>query len=266
MQSDTQLIQEMERRIGLLEIQRRAGAVSNSRWRAVAALAIVMGLLLGGARPGSTETSTSLETQVKALETKVTALESKLVYLTRVGQDMVITGANLYIRNGTGRTDTINGCGNLVIGYNEGRPLNPDGSDANNRSGSHNLVLSSENNFSSYAGIVAGFHSTISAPYACVSGGRNNTANGSFASVSGGYFNTAASSGAAVSGGRENYASGNSAAISGGYSNFVYQNFGAISGGRGNEVNAQYATISGGLNHTLVGQYDWLAGSLFQND
>jgi hypothetical protein len=266
MQSDIQRMQELEGRIGLLEKQRRAEAASAGRWRAVAVLAVVVGLLVGGAQPGVTQTSSSLEAQVKALETKVTALESKLVYVTRQGQDMIITGANLYIRNGTGRTDTLNGRGNLIIGYNEGRPPNPDGSDANNRSGSHNLVLSSQNNFSSYAGIVAGFHSSISAPYACVTGGRDNTASGLFASISGGYFNTAAGSGASVSGGRNNQALGHSSAISGGYNNFVYQNFGSISGGRGNEVNAQYATISGGLNHMLVGHYDWLAGSLFQDD
>jgi hypothetical protein len=266
MQSDNQRMQEMEGRIGLLENQRRAEAVSASRWRAVAVLAIVVGLLVGGARPGVTQTSPTLESRVKVLEGKVAALESKLVYVTRMGQDMVINGANLYIRNGTGRTDTINGYGNLIIGYNEKRSPNPDGSDANDRSGSHNLVLSSQNNFSSYAGIVAGYHSTISAPFACVTGGRNNTASANFASVSGGYFNSALGSGASVSGGRENQTSGNSAAISGGYRNFVYQNFGSISGGRGNEVDAQFATISGGLNHLLVGQYDWLAGSLFQDD
>lgn len=266
MQSDIQRIQEMERRIDLLEMQRRAEAMGVARWRALAVIALVVVLFLGGARPGSTASSPSLEAQVKALETKVAALESKLVYLTRTGQDMVISGANLYIRNGTGRTDTLNGRGNLIIGYNEGRSPNPDGSSANDRTGSHNLVLSSQNNFSSYAGIVAGYHNTISAPHACVTGGRNNAASGLFACISGGYYNTASGSGASVSGGRANQVLSHSASISGGYNNFISQDYGAISGGRGNEVSAQFATISGGLNHTLVGQYDWLAGSLFQDD
>lgn len=265
MQSDTQRMQELERRIGLLETQRQASAVSAGRWRVVAVLAIVAALLLGGAQPGATESSTALEERVKALESKVSVLETKLTPVTRIGQDIYITGANLHIRNGIGRTDRVNGYGNLIIGYNELRPQFPTAG-SNDRTGSHNLVLSAQNSYSSYGGIVAGYYNTLRAPYACITGGRNNTVEGSFASVTGGYANLAEGSAASVNGGRDNRAQGDAASITGGYQNFTTQQFASVTGGRANEVHAQFATISGGYNHQLVGTYDWLAGSLFQNE
>src|SRR5438477_395021 len=53
------------------------------------------------------------------LDQRVAALEDKLVYLTRAGTEMVISGANLHVVNGAGKTETTNGRGNLIVGYNE---------------------------------------------------------------------------------------------------------------------------------------------------
>jgi len=36
------------------------------------------------------------------------------------GPHILITGANLHVRNGIGKTDSINGTGNLIVGYNAG--------------------------------------------------------------------------------------------------------------------------------------------------
>jgi len=70
-------------------------------------------------------------------------------------------GANVYVQSGSGFTNGApNGLGNLIIGYNEIRP------GGNVRSGSHNLVVGSENNFSSFGGLVVGDHNEISAMYA----------------------------------------------------------------------------------------------------
>src|SRR5436190_20077372 len=52
------------------------------------------------------------------LDQRVAALESKLLYLTRTGTDMVISGANLSVVNGSGKTQTTNGLGNPIVGYN----------------------------------------------------------------------------------------------------------------------------------------------------
>src|SRR5262245_41053418 len=54
-----------------------------------------------------------------------------------------LSGANFQTVNGTGSTDTINGLGNLIVGYNE--LGNPHG---DNRTGSHNIVGGRKNTFS----------------------------------------------------------------------------------------------------------------------
>ena len=70
------------------------------------------------------------------------------------------TGANLYVNSGSGATDgPVNGLGNVIIGYNEFRGTGDD------RTGSHNLVVGSKNNFSSYGGIVGGLQGFLTTPY-----------------------------------------------------------------------------------------------------
>ena len=136
---------------------------------------------------------------VNALEARIAALEAKLNGLTRSGNDFIITNANLYIQSGSGYTyGTINGKGNLIIGYNESR-----GGLSDVRTGSHNLIVGNQQNYSSYGGMVVGQINTISAPYSSVSGGYLNTASGEGSSVSGGSTNTASSWYSSVSGGHQ---------------------------------------------------------------
>ena len=97
------------------------------------------------------------------------------------------SGVNVQVVNGTGSTDgTVNGLGNLVIGYQEFRP--DDGVSINDRRGSHNLVVGKENNYSngSWAGQVVGWHNTISGHLSTVSGGYNNRAVEQYCTVGGG--------------------------------------------------------------------------------
>ncbi len=71
-----------------------------------------------------------------------------------------ISGANLYVNDGSGGTDgPVNGLGNVVIGYNELRGAGDD------RSGSHNLVVGSRNNYSSYGGLVGGLQAGTTTPF-----------------------------------------------------------------------------------------------------
>ena len=74
-------------------------------------------------------------------------------------QEVVITGANLRIVNGLGRTDCTdndghpipdcpNGLGNLIVGYNELREFRE-----NIRTGSHNVVVGMQHNFSRFGGV-----------------------------------------------------------------------------------------------------------------
>ena len=152
--------------------------------------------------------------------------------------DVVFSGCNVHVQNGQGDTDSSNGLGNLIIGYNEddvfiGSTHSTWG--ANARGGSHNVVIGPEHSYSKYGGLVAGFASTVSGDYASVSGGGSSTASGWGASVSGGTHNKASGRYASVSGGISNTASGD------------------------------YASVSGGLSRTVKGQYDWRAGGLSQN-
>lgn len=80
----------------------------------------------------------------------------------------LFNGVNVQIVNGLGATNgnpgtrigatpAINGLGNLIVGYDEPR-LPEEGS--SDKSGSHNLIVGEENNYTSYAGVVFGFRNT----------------------------------------------------------------------------------------------------------
>jgi hypothetical protein len=226
-----------------------------------------------------------------ALTKRVAALEKKLKKVTVSGNgDILVTGVNLRIRSGSGATDgTINGKGNLIIGYDEDT-----GDD--DKTGSHNLVIGGEHSYSSYGGLVAGWNNIISGTSASVTGGSENTASGNWASVTAGENNVAsgswssvtgggdsdaasgneASSGYAwvgggqsntadgiktsVSGGQGNSASGTLASVSGGYSNFATGALSAVSGGYGNTASSNYASVSGGKANTASGDYSAVSG------
>ena len=119
--------------------------------------------------------------RIDELETRIAQLESLLQHFTRIGNVIYIEGANLNIRSGSGETSgTVNGYGNLIVGYNE------EWGSSNDRSGSHNIVVGEGHEYSKYGGLVVGFANTISGGYASVSGGNGNTASGPYSSVSGG--------------------------------------------------------------------------------
>jgi trimeric autotransporter adhesin len=192
-----------------------------------------------------------------------------------------ISGANLQIVSGGGKTAESNGAGNLVIGYDE----NPN---KHQQTGSNDLVLGEEQTFTSYGSILGGTDNTASGPFASVSGGVQNTASGEFATAGGGYLNTAsgedswvagfhdtASGGfASVSGGSENVASGEESSVSGGYSNSatggnasvsggVYNSAvanAAVSGGSSNSATQEYASISGGQYNSAEGLWGSVSG------
>ncbi len=189
--------------------------------------------------------------QIDALKSQVTALQNQLnQFQAQMAQSaalskhvalqtvdgkptVVISAANLQVNNGLGRTDTINGTGNIIIGYDEKRApwgslqfcslgsaeqalyrkvngdyFNPritteasciaaGGTYAvDNKSGSHYLIVGPGHFYSSYSGIVAGWWNLSNARYANVTGGGFNQANGF---------------GSTVVGGRENWAFGGTA-------------------------------------------------------
>jgi hypothetical protein len=85
------------------------------------------------------------------------------------GTNLVAEGCNMHIRNDSGKTDTIDGTGNLIIGHDEA-----DAED--DKTGSHNLVVGPLHSYSSHGGLLAGADNDVSAPSATISGGYSNRA------------------------------------------------------------------------------------------
>jgi hypothetical protein len=216
-----------------------------------------------------------LAQRVRKLEAQVKALQATLaaVAFDATTKELVITGANLRIVNGLGRTDCgpvgeepipdcPNGLGNLIVGYNEPRE------GENVRTGSHNVVVGTQHNFLSSGGIVVGLENTISGTFASVSGGARNNATGFAASVSGGDFNTASGFFASVSGGVDNTASGPAASVSGGEFNTASGDSASVSGGINNTASGFFnpegrgagASVSGGDGNTASGFWASVCG------
>lgn|GEM_PF-2973040 len=122
----------------------------------------------GGDALAATQTEvTALQAVTSSMSTATDATGSAAVYFK---------GVNVYVQNGAGSTDTTNGAGNLVVGYNEVP-------NTVSRGGSHNLVLGTQNNYSSYGGLVAGGQNSISAQYATVVGGTSLTEATNYGSI-----------------------------------------------------------------------------------
>lgn len=171
---------------------------------------------------------------IAALQSEVNALMALLAGMTREdgGSTIRISGANLQIVSGSGATDgDTNGLGNLIIGYNEGRAESED----DERTGSHMLVLGTQQNYTGFGGIVAG---------------KGNHASGQWASILGGESNlNAGETSVVVSGAEvELQADARGSVIVGGFENFMEADFGVILGGSNHRLrsSAAFSTIFGG--------------------
>jgi hypothetical protein len=230
--------------------------------------------------------------QVESLETRVAALEYKLQHVTASTDAITVTGANLWVVNGTGGTDAVtNGLGNVIIGYNE---TGPDPLWHSERSGSHMLVVGKQLNYTGCGGVVAGVMNVTSAAFASVIGGSENKAYGTLSAVFGGWGNEAYGEMDVASGGVSNMAYGGSSvavggqanraegflstalggdsstalgwasSVVGGRENVASGYYAAVSGGRGNTASGDDSSVSGGHAREAAGEYSWRAGDLFQ--
>ena len=201
-------------------------------------------------------TQAEVDAIVSSLQAQIDALTDLTQHLSRSGDDLYVAGANLHIVDGSGDTSgTVNGLGNLIVGYNELR-----GNGTDDRTGSHNLIVGSAQSYSSYGGLVAGSYNSVLAPLASVTGGYSNTANAGSSSVSGGRDNTAGGMYASVSGGRDNTANGTYASVSGGADNEAMGERSSVSGGENNTASQYASSVSGGANNTASGYWASVAG------
>jgi len=224
-------------------------------WRGIACGLLIVALA-SLPLPVGTAKEDDRERENEHLQRRVNALEAKLAAVTfdSSNHEIVITGVNLRIVNGLETTETTNGLGNLIVGYNELRQEDPNCPPGDfpgfpctdTRTGSHNVVVGSEHNFSRFGGLVVGFRNEISGPFASVSGGSENIASGPMASVSGGEDNTASGPRASVSGGEDNVASNEETSVSGGVFNTASGPHSSVSGGEHNTASGSASSVSGG--------------------
>ncbi len=167
------------------------------------------------------------------------------------------SGVNVQIVSGSGFTNgvreswtsngTVNGLGNLIVGYNEVRDS------GNEKSGSHNIIVGARNNYPSYGGFVVGLGNTISGSYSSVSGGSYNIASGDASSVSGGHHNITRKDCSSVSGGSSNTAEDMFSSVSGGLYNTASGVYSSVSGGSYNTASGYSSSVSGGSSNTATG-------------
>jgi hypothetical protein len=273
---------------------------TNDSMSRLIAFALLLNAAFLGIRCSSSSDSSIAEADSPELIARVDALEEGLDEILkhmsivelpiddkgRKAKTIRFSGVNVQVVNGAGKTEEMNGLGNLIVGYQETRPS------GNVRSGSHNLVVGYNNNYSIHSGQVVGwkntisglwstvsggFHNTASGGASTVSGGQENTASGDFSTVSGGNKNTASgklstiSGGqlntalgrtSTVSGGQENTTSGDFSTVSGGEGNGAKSGFSIVSGGSGNTASSKSSTVSGGLLNTASGDFSTVSGGL----
>lgn len=200
----------------------------------------------------------TVESRLRALEQNpILALAGVLVLEKRGKCHTVKVIGNLQIVNGMGATNTTNGCGNLIVGYNEAPP--PSSGAPTARTGSHNLVIGRHHSHASYACLLAGQANaaTVNAPSSCVVGGAEGSANAELCVVVGGHEGKANSNRCVIVGGFDNGA--NAADLSvvvGGVNNRADAHSSSIFGGSANTTGGNNSTILGGsgLATTLPGQ------------
>ena len=117
-------------------------------WRGFACGVVLLALM-----SRSLQSGTAADQHPAEMGDRMATLEKKLsaMQFDDAVNEVVITGANLRIVNGLGSTETTNGLGNLIVGYNELRNTQADPTlPPNVRTGSHNVVVGEELNFSSH--------------------------------------------------------------------------------------------------------------------
>jgi hypothetical protein len=179
----------------------------------------------------STVSSASAAVDDLASDVATNAAKLTCVGTPATATEFTISGCNVHILNGADATDTVNGKGNLIIGMDEeGECQTP--SRLCPRTGSHNLVVGTQHQYQSFAGIVAGSHNAVTQPYSTVTAGTENKATASTATVAGGCIGTASGVGSSINGGEANEATARGA---------------VVSGGRGNKALHQEAIVTGGI-------------------
>ncbi len=232
--------------------------------------------------------------RLDALESFMSSVERNITFETdNQGHPAVVfSGVNVHINNGEGKSESVNGVGNLIIGYDEpgedGASICSDGRFDNaddcslaggvfaavHKSGSHVLVIGPAHNYSRAVGVVTGNTNTVNGDFSfaagtsnrasgessAVTGGTGGIASGDFSSVSGGFTNHASGEGSSVKGGTFNTASGGSSSVSGGLGNLASGPLSSVSGGNSNGATGSISSVSGGATNEAAGANSSVSG------
>lgn len=241
--------------------------------------------------------------QIQSLQSRNQALRLELANLLEIDDYVALAwvhgrptvqfrAVNLQVLNGAG-SETANGLGNVVIGYdglrsaagsnhfvpecsrgtksgpfpfqfpvqNQADCLAAGGTwQLDHKGGSHYLVVGDQHNYNGWSGIVAGRGHTSNSPYASVGGGVENQANGWGATVSGGSRNRASGYLASVTAGSNNIASGQHATVAAGSDNVASGPQASISGGTFNDASGPTSSVSGGTGNSAEGEKSAISG------
>ncbi|MGI9200232.1 MAG: hypothetical protein ACR2QL_04185 [Woeseiaceae bacterium] len=252
-------------------------------------LVLIAGVASLSFQTSHAQTNAELQARISELEERLLAMEELVANNTVLRLDgylslddsnperptALFAGTNVQVVNGVGSTPTINGLGNVIIGYDETKLPSPHGRNQyvcsegsafsvgsiltkedcvgqgfdwylNHKSGSHNLVVGGWHNYSQFGGLVVGSGNTINGRYATVTGGAGNTASGNYSSVSGGQLNAARGDASSVTGGHFNVARVWLSSVNGGSENIATGVLSTVSGGQQNEAIDHFTTIVGG--------------------
>lgn len=217
------------------------------------------------------------EQRIAALEEFLAAEEIKLANVTvDENNDVIFNGVNVLVQSGSGFTDgvgiygeegfTVNGNGNVIVGYDEAF-----GEPADEKIGSHNIILGRGHTYKGYASLLGGednlaegcgattlggFGNKGSDARTVTLGGEMNDSNGRYSVIIGGQRNVTTPKGSIILGGRDNQAggdvsgtqtfSGKGSAILGGAENSTERPYSAVLAGFGNLANGKRSAITGG--------------------
>ena len=145
-------------------------------------------------------TVNNFSTTLTDIDVRITVLEDNVGGITKVGNDLIIEGCNLLVRDGSGDDERVSGVGNIIVGRDEtGRFLGFYERDPI-RSGANNIIVGGSNEYSGDGGICVGAlnklegnasavfscENTVRGEFSTVTGGTNGIARGKFSCVSGG--------------------------------------------------------------------------------
>ena len=153
-----------------------------------------------------------LVNRAATLEAELAALETKTASMSLSGTDLVFSSVNINLTNGTGNTETVNGLGNLTIGYAESTVSDPDAG----RGGSHCVVNGVKNFYLSYGSVIFGRLNSSEGPYCSIFGGTDHICGGTTSNtICGGSHNFTSGTCCSVSGSSSAQAAGSQSVASG---------------------------------------------------